>query len=42
MKNIIKVLATSVVLTVLVGCQTMPSMTAPATDQPDITGTDVI
>jgi len=43
MKNMTKALMTGIVMvTVLVGCQSMSSMTAPATDQPDITGTDVI
>lgn len=43
MKNITKALMTGVVMvTMLVGCQSMSSMTKPATDQPDITGTDVI
>lgn len=43
MKNLTKVLMTGIVMvTVLVGCQSMSSMTAPATDQPNITGTDVI
>lgn len=43
MKNLTKALMTGIVMvTVLVGCQSTPSMTAPATDQPNITGTDVI
>jgi hypothetical protein len=43
MKNMTKALMTGILMvTVLVGCQSMSSMTAPATDQPNITGTDVI
>ncbi|WP_286739864.1 hypothetical protein [Psychrobacter sp. UBA3068] len=43
MKNITKALMTGmVVVTVLVGCQSLSSMTAPATNEPEITGTDVI
>ena len=43
MKNLTKALMTgTVMVTVLVGCQSMSSMTAPATEEPNITGTDVI
>jgi|TARA_R110002020_G_scaffold158820_6_gene342220 hypothetical protein len=43
MKNITKALMTGMVMvTVLVGCQSLSSMTAPATNEPEITGTDVI
>ncbi|MFK4001660.1 MULTISPECIES: hypothetical protein [Psychrobacter] len=43
MKNITKALMTGIVMvTVLVGCQSLSSMTAPATNEPEITGTDVI
>lgn len=43
MKNMTKALMTGIVMvTMLVGCQSMKSMTAPPTDQPDITGTDAI
>jgi len=43
MKNMTKALMTGIVMvTVLVGCQSTPSLTSPPTDQPDITGTDVI
>lgn len=43
MKSMTKILMTGlVVVSVLAGCQSTPSMTAPATSQPDITGTDVI
>ena len=43
MKNLTKALMTGIVMvTVLVGCQSMSRMTAPATEEPNITGTDVI
>jgi len=43
MKNITKALMTGIVMvSVLVGCQSTPSLTAPPSDQPDITGVDVI
>ncbi|MEO1850479.1 MULTISPECIES: hypothetical protein [unclassified Psychrobacter] len=43
MKNLTKALMTGIVMvTVLVGCQSMSSMTVPATEEPNITGTDVI
>lgn len=42
MKNMSKILMTAVVVSVLAGCQSTPSLTAPPTSQPDITGTDVI
>ncbi|WP_367104707.1 hypothetical protein [uncultured Psychrobacter sp.] len=43
MKSISKILMTGlVVMSVLAGCQSTPSMTAPPTSEPNITGTDVI
>jgi len=43
MKNLTKALMTGIVMvTVLVGCQSMSSMTASANEEPNSTGTYVI